>query len=164
MAKYLLNTAIVEEDFFSDSRLIAIGTAAQANNLCWWFNNLFGLKFKREPELDICLQEGKILPTADGSLFAEHTEEEIGKRQYHFPVYRHEFTYFEAAIYLYGNRMNGKNLIKELKNVDYLLLIQYASVIEPENDLLANILTVPNINWTRELDLDELKSKHNLII
>lgn len=163
MAKYLLNTSFVEEDFFSDSRLLAIGSALQGHQLCWWFNNLFGLNFVREPEMDICIQEGKIMSKRGGSLFASLPEEEK-KEQVYFPVYRHELAYFDASVYLYGNRKESKNLVQELKNVDYLLLIQYASYIEPEHDLAFNMGAVPGVSWMRDIEIDNLKSKRNLII
>lgn len=162
MAKFLLNTAFVEEDFFSDSRLIAIGSALKGYSLCWWFNQLFGLNFVREPELDICIQEGKILERSGGRLF-DQVEEEV-KRKYYFPVYRHELPYFDASIYLYVNRCSSKKLLPELKHADYLLLLQLTSYIEPEQDFLPNLTAIQGISWTSELEIDVLKSRRNLII
>ena len=167
MAKYLLNTSFVEEDFFSDSRLIAIGSAYQGHHLCWWFNQLFGLNFMREPEMDICIEEGKILPKKGGTLFLQLDEQVVDtetQSQCQFPVYRHELAYFDASLYLYVNRRDNKTLVTELKNVDYLLLIQYASYMEPENDLALNMMMVPGVSWMREIDIDNLKAKRNLII
>jgi len=162
MAKFLLNTAFVEEDFFSDSRLIAIGSALKGHSLCWWINVLFGLNFVREPEMDICIHEGKILAGSGGTLFDEMAKEV--KRKYHFPVYRHALPYFDAAIYLYANRCSVKKLIPELKHADYLLLMQYASYLEPEQDFSFNLAEVNGIAWTSELEITSLKSRRNLII
>lgn len=162
MAKFLLNTAFVEEDFFSDSRLIAISSALKGYSLCWWFNQLFGLNFTREPDMDICIQEGKILSHGSGTLF-DQVEEEV-KRKYYFPVYRHELPYFDAAIYLYTNRCSVKKLVPELKHADYLLLMQFASYIEPEHDFSLNLAGVQGISWASELEIDSLKSRRNLII
>lgn len=162
MAKFLLNTAFVEEDFFSDSRLIAIGSALKGYSLCWWLNQLFGLNFTREPDMDICIQEGKILSGSGGTLFDQVTEEV--KRKYYFPVYRHELPYFDASIYLYANRCSVKKLMPELKHADYLLLMQFASYIEPGHDFSSNLARVQGISWTSELEIDTLKSRRNLII
>lgn len=164
MAKFLLNTAFVEEDFFSDSRLIAIGSALKGHSLCWWINQLFGLNFVREPEMDICIQEGKILLPGNGTLFSEVQEPEEVKRKYHFPVFRHALPYFDAAIYLYANRCSVKKLMPELKHADYLLLMQFVSYIEPEQDFSVDLGKVKGIDWTSELEIASLKSRRNLII
>ncbi|WP_118975466.1 IPExxxVDY family protein [Taibaiella koreensis] len=162
MAKFLLNTAFVEEDFFSDSRLIAVGSALKGHSLCWWINELFGLKFVREPEMDICIHEGRV-SSGSGTLFDELPEEEV-KRKYHFPVYRHALPYFDAAFYLYANRCSVKKLVPELKHADYLLLIQFASYIEPEQDFSFDLVKVNGVAWTSELEIASLKSRRNLII
>lgn len=162
MAKFLLNTSFVEEDFFSDSRLIAIGSTLKGHSLCWWLNQLFSLNFMREPDMDICIREGKIMPKSNGTLFDE-VQEEI-KRTYYFPVYRHQLPYFDASIYLYGNRCSVKKLVPELKHADYLLLLQYASYIEPHQDFSTYLSRVQGITWAGEQEIDSLKSRRNLII
>lgn len=162
MAKFLLNTAFVEEDFFSDSRLIAIGSSLKGYSLCWWLNQMFGLNFMREPEMDICIQEGKKLPVNNGTLF-DNIQEEV-KRKYYFPVYRHELPYFDASLYLYANRCSVKKLVPELKHADYLLLLQFSSYIESDQDFSRDLSRVQGISWVSEQDIDSLKSKRNLII
>lgn len=162
MAKFLLNTALVEEDFFTDSRLIAIGSALKGYSLCWWLNELFALNFMREPELDICIREGKIMAQQGLTLFDPVEEEE--KRQYYFPVFRHVLPYFDASIYLYTNRCSVKKLVPELKHADFLLLLQFASYIEPEHDFSPLLARVQGISWTSELAPESLKSRRNLIL
>ncbi len=162
MAKFLLNTSLVEEDFFSDSRLIAIGTSLKGYSLCWWLNQLFGLNFRREPDMDICIQEGKILNNMPGTLF-DDVQEEV-KKKYYFPVFRHELPYFDSSIYLYANRCSVKKLMPDVKHADYLLLIQFASYIEPEQDFFRDLTRVPGLSWSSELEIDALKSRRNLII
>jgi hypothetical protein len=138
MAKFLLNTASFEEDFFSDSRLIAIGSALKGYSLCWWLNQLFGLHFVREPDMDICIQEGKILTKNPGTLF-DTIQEEV-KKKYYFPVFRHELPYVDSSIYLYANR------------------------IEPEQDFFRDLTKVHGVSWSSELEIETLKSRRNLII
>jgi hypothetical protein len=165
MAKFLLNTAIVEDDFFSDSRLFAVGSALQGHTLCWWFNNLFGLNFIREPELDICIREDHILPKGSAGTLFDQVEEDTGKKKKrYYPVYRHQFEYFEASIFFYHNRIEHKKLIPEVKHADYLLLMQYASYVESGQDLFLNLGQVQGITWTSELQIEGLKSRRNLIM
>lgn len=162
MAKFLLNTASFEEDFFSDSRLIAIGSSLKGYSLCWWLNQLFGLNFVREPDMDICIQEGKILTKNPGTLF-DTVQEEV-KKKYYFPVFRHELPYVDSSIYLYANRCSVKKLIPDVKHADYLLLIQFASYIEPEQDFFRDLTKVHGVSWSSELEIETLKSRRNLII
>lgn len=162
MAKFLLNTAFVEEDFFSDARLIAIGSALKGHSLCWWLNQLFGLNFMREPDMDICLLEGHKVPGGHGTLFGDLQEDT--KKKYYFPVYRHELPYFDGSLYLYANRCSVKKLMPELKHADFLLLLQFASYMEPEQDFSRDLSQVQGISWTSEQDIQHLRSRRNLII
>src|ERR1700744_6711046 len=118
MAKLILNTEEVEEDFFSDCRLIAIGSALPGYTLCWWMNHVCNFNFIRQPDMDICVQETKPSGKKGGGLFdavAESPDE-----LFYFPVYKHDLPYYEAAVYLYTNNFSHKKLISELKFADYL--------------------------------------------
>ncbi len=170
MAKLLLDTAAVEEDFFEDCKLAAIGSALPGYGLCWTLNRLFGLDFRRTPENDICILAGETQPETKGTLFAgtlfapvKEEEEEI-KRKFYFPIYCHKFSYFEGCILLYKNQRQGKRLLPELKHADYLLLVQFASFVAPENDLMPMLSQVEQISWNSEIDIDTLRSRRNLII
>jgi hypothetical protein len=169
MAKLLLDTAAVEEDFFEDCKLAAIGSALPGYSLCWTLNRLFGLDFRRTPENDICILAGETQASGkgtlfEGTLFGQLKEEEEVKRKFYFPIYCHKFSYFEGCIFLYKNQRQGKKLVPELKHADYLLLMQYASFVAPENDLLPMLSQVEHISWNSEIDIDILRSKRNLII
>lgn len=169
MAKLLLDTAAVEEDFFEDCKLAAIGSALPGYSLCWIFNRLFGLDFRRSPENDICILAGETQAATkgtlfEGTLFGAVQEEAVVKRKFYFPIYCHQFTYFEGCIFLYKNQRQGKKLVPELKHADYLLLMQYASFVAPENDLFPMLSQVEQISWNSEIEIDSLRSKRNLII
>ena len=162
MAKLILNTDDVEEEFFSDCRLMAIGTALPGYTLCWWMNHVCDFNFIRQPDMDICVQEGKFLAKKSGSLFdsVADAQEEL----FYFPVYKHDLPYYEAAVYLYTNNFSNKKLIPELKFADYLMLIPFASYIEPEMDKYRELVSIQEVSWTRDIDLELLKNKKNLIV
>jgi hypothetical protein len=162
MAKYVLNTAAIEEDFFSGSRLLAIGCPLPGYQLCWWLNQLFALQFKRDLELDIYVARSKGNMNNAGTLFQE--TERFSEESYYFPVYRHDLSYFDASLFLYGNRAGAKRLLPEWKHADFLLLIQYADFWDQENHRQPDFTKNPQISWIREVDLDLLKSKRNLIV
>jgi hypothetical protein len=162
MAKLILNTEEVEEDFFSDCRLMAIGSALPGYTLCWWMNNVCDFNFIRQPDMDICVQEGKTSAKKGGSLFDTVTD--IAEELFYFPVYKHDLPYYEASVYLYTNNFSNKKLIPELKFADYLMLIPFASYIEPEEDIYKELANIQDIGWTRDIDLELLKNKKNLIV
>lgn len=162
MAKLILNTEEVEEDFFSDCRLIAIGSALPGHTLCWWMNRVCDFNFIRQPDMDICVQEGRSLVKKGGGLFDSVTDSQ--QDLFYFPVYKHDLPYYEAAVYLYTNNFSNKKLIAELKFADYLMLIPFASYINPDADIYKELLTIQDISWTRDIDLDLLKNKKNLIV
>jgi hypothetical protein len=162
MAKLILNTEEVEEDFFSDCRLLAIGSALPGYTLCWWLNKVCDFHFIREPEMDICVQEGKIFTKKGGGLF-DTVIEDTGSL-YYFPVYKHELPYYEASVYLYANSCTNKKLIPELRFADYLMLIPFASYIDTETNRYNELTRIQDISWTRDIDLEPLKNKKNLIV
>ncbi len=167
MARYLLNTLKFEEDFFEDSRLFAVGSAWPAYRFCWLLNRMFALDMTRVPDLDIHLAAmDKPVPVKGGQLFDEWSSETRGSAHQgnYFEVFRHEFPYHEGALFLYNNRSEGKRLVPEVKHADYLLLMQYVSYVEPENDLFRHLNKIEAIQWQTELDPGRLKSRNNLII
>lgn len=162
MAKLVLSTEDVEEDFFSDCRLLAIGAALPGYTLCWWLNEVCDFNFVREPEMDICVRESKVAASRTGSLF-----DDVGEQQpdlFYFPVYKHNLPYYEASVLLYANTVANRKLVPDLRFADYLMLIPFASYIEPGKDVYSNLSDIPDISWVREVDLEPLRFKRNLIV
>jgi hypothetical protein len=162
MAKLILNTEDVEEDFFSDCRLLAIGAALPGYTLCWWLNRACDFNFVREPEMDICVQEGKAFHKKSGGLFDEVPE--VQQELFYFPVYKHDLPYYNSSVLLYTNTIGGKKLMPDVRFADFLMLIPFASYIEPGKNVYNDLTGIPNISWVREIDLEPLKHKRNLIV
>lgn len=142
---------------------MAIGSALPAYSLCWWLNQSFDFNFIRQPDMDVCFMEGKSsVPKLAGGLF--EALEEPSFTEIHFPVYKHDLPFYEASVFLYTNTIANKKLLPELKFADYLILIQFASYIEPERNVYKDLALIPDISWVREIDLDSLKNKRNLIV
>lgn len=162
MAKLVLNTEDVEEDFFSDCRLLAIGAALPGYTLCWWLNQVCGFNFTREPEMDICVREGRTSAQKGGSLFDEIPQ--VEQDLFYFPVFKHNLPYYEASVLLYTNTVANRKLMPDLRFADYLILIPFASYIEPDKNVYNDITGIPDISWVREIDLEPLRYKRNLIV
>lgn len=162
MAKLILNTEDVEEDFFSDCRLLAIGSALPGYTLCWWLNQVCNFNFIRQPDMDICVREGKVFSKKGGSLFDEVIES--ADDLFYFPIYKHDLPYYEASVFLYTNSFINKKLLPELRFADYLMLIPFASYIEEEENVYNELTRIQDIAWIRDVDLEPLKNKRNLIV
>jgi len=162
MAKLILHTEDVEEDFFSDCRLLAIGSALPGYTLCWWLNQVCNFNFLRQPDMDICVQEGRVLRGKGGNLF-DDVEERPG-HLFHFPVYKHDLPYYEASVLLYTNSFSSRKLMPELRFADFLMLVPFASYIGEEEKVYDELTRVPDIAWVRDIDLGPLRNKRNLIV
>lgn len=165
MAKYLLDTAWMEEDFFEECLLWALGSPVPPYRLCWWLHQCLGLDFVREPESDVLMAPAaKTAPRRQG-LFAEWAPaEEEEEAVAGFPVYRCMPGFRDDAVLLYANRARDKRLLPELKQVDYLLLFQNGAYWEEEMNPSLYLPRIEVVQWARPLDIASLKSRRNLIL
>jgi len=122
---------------------------------------MFCIKLRRAPELDICMDISDKLPDNTGTLF-QHvpaTDEKV-----YFPVFNYLFPFSEAGILLYSNKKEGNILLPDLKQADYIFLLQYGCYLEQQEDYHNHLATLPEISWVQELDLSRVKWKKNLIV
>jgi hypothetical protein len=161
MANYKL---IIEEDFNTDFSLLAIHCSEDAYKMAYLLNRHVGLKLRRRrTDLDYSKQGLEISfpwfefedeneyttydllankfrtksarTVASGGLFAEEDSEEI------------------VTVYL----------IPELRNVDYFLKISSDSMQLPLRKLVHEINDINEVISVYTVEIDQLKSKHNLI-
>ena len=59
MAKLVLNMEAVQDDFFADTVLLGIGSAAPGHRFCWAVNQYLGYNFTRTPDADILYTKKK---------------------------------------------------------------------------------------------------------
>ena len=52
----------------------------------------------------------------------------------------------------------------DVRFADFLMLIPFASYLEPDTNVYNDLTKVPDITWVREIDLEPLKHKRNLIV
>ncbi len=112
--------------------------------------------------MDICVREGKVFSKKGGNLFDDIIER--NDELFYFPIYKHDLPYYEAAVFLYTNNFSNKKLIPELKFADYLMLVPFASYIEPDENIYNELSRIQDIAWVRDIDLEPLKGKRNLIV
>jgi hypothetical protein len=134
----------MQDDFFADTAMIGIVTAMQGYRLCWMLNKYFDINFIRDPEQTILLQK------------KEHS--------FYFPVYRYDMANSSHKYVLYKLKNGNETLLPEVKQLDYLWLVQTAN---PEDDawqLSRNIKNISDIQLSQILEAEQLKNIKNLIV
>ena len=146
----------ISEEFFVDSfELIALHSNLEPYAMAYYLNQFAGLKLKRaEDDLEI------------GNIF--------------FPLYEWKDTLKDQEWFLMGNKVmleeEGDNsglfesgsivrshyLIAEKKKINYILKLNWADDHEISRALEV-IRNVPKVSMAYSLDIDDLKSKRNLI-
>jgi len=145
MAKLMLDTGAMQEDFFEDSAMLGIATAMPAYHLCWALNRHFDINFVRDPEQNITTRK------KDG-------------QYYHFPIYKYDLPNSSHRYLLYKLKNGPELLLPETKLLDYLWLIQTANYEEDVNTIAREIRNLPDIQLAQVLVPGQLKNVNNLLI
>jgi hypothetical protein len=136
--------AAMQDEFFSDSAFVGIGTAMQGYRLCWMLNNHFGIGFYRDPELNIAVQKKE----------ARH----------HFPIYQYELPNSYHKYLLYKLKSGSESLLPETRQLDYLWLVQTANYMEDAAYIASELKSIADIQLARVLETDQLKNLNNLLV
>jgi len=144
MAKLVLDTSAMHDDFFEGTAMIGIGTAQQGYRFCWMLNQHFDINFIRDPEQNICLQKKDA--------------------KYYFPIYQYDLPNSGHKYLLYKLKNGNESLLPEARQLDYLWLIRTSS---PEDDALAltaELRNISDVQLARILLPEELKNLNNLLV
>lgn len=133
---------LIELEF--DFIIWGINSSIEDYRLCLQLNQCLSWKLKREQEIEFYSSQIK------------------GFKYFNTYKYKNEVDFY--TIELIQNRTNGHVLIPELKNIDYLFLL-HGEVEYFESEVFTNLLIkIPGVQSVIELNVDSLKSKHNLLI
>jgi hypothetical protein len=144
MAKLVLDTEAMQEDFFADTAMLGIAAAAPAYHLCWILNRHFDIDFVRDAEQNLSMQKKG--------------------EQYYFPIYKYDLPNSSHKYLLYKLKSGTESLLPETKQLDYLWLIQSAN---PEDDaarIARELRNIATVQLAQLLVPDQLKNVNNLII
>ena len=144
MAKLVLDTSAMQEDFFEDTAMIGIGTAQQGYRFCWMLNNHFDINFLRDPEQNICLQKKD--------------------SKYYFPIYQYTLPNSNHKYLLYKLKTGNEFLLPEARQLDYLWLIQTASPEEDALHITKELKNIPDVQLAQILDPEQMKNLINLLV
>lgn len=144
-AKWTLNIAAMQEEFFTDTTLIGIASPLPGYRFCWMLNEYFDMNFVRDADLDICIQDN-------------------GKEAHYFPLYRYDMPLNGNRYLLYKLKSDKENLLPEIRQLDYLWMIQ-SNTSETDAQLITQQLReLPDIQLAQMILPERLKNLNYLLV
>ncbi len=156
-----LHKLLVDDFYDASFSLLAIHCRLEDYRLAYLLNKYLNLNLSRQPQdLDY-----KYF-AASYSIYEWNDEEHFTTWHMVSNVCKKEEDSLQSSGSLFS--INEKvlktyHLLPELKNVDYLIKISNDDRYFDEKDMLEKIQTIPQIITTYTIDVDQLKSKENLI-
>lgn len=142
--KLVLDPKELTDDFFEDTRLLGIMAPVKDYLFCWQLNNLLGVDFRINNEIEIQLTKKQ--------------------RHYFFAVYEFPEPHTSLIHYLYNNQFDGEYLLPEFKHLDFLWLLKGDIVTEQAlQQLIESIRTIKGVQLVTELTNEKIKNKEHLI-
>ena len=131
------------ELFFEDTALIGIACALQPHQLCWLLNRRLDIDFER----------------ADRIIYQERK----GEKKY-YPVHTCFNSLFNAAYTLYTLKSEAEPLIPEIKQLDYLWMLQSATFEHDAEIIIRKLKLQDQITAAMIVDRDNLKNIDCLLV
>lgn len=144
-AKLILDTAAMQDEFFADTALIGIVSALPPYRFCWTLNNKLDIDFIRVPELDIVLQTNP-------------------ESQLYFPIYQYNMPVNGTNYLLYKLKNGNETLLPEVRQLDYLWMIQSKSAVEDADTIIRYLRDIPDIQLAQILSAENLKNRMYLVV
>src|SRR6186713_2694520 len=142
--KLILDPKGLTDGFFEETRLLGIMAPIKDYQFCWQVNNLLGVDFRINNDIEIQLTKKK--------------------RNYFFAVY--EFCEPTGSLfhYLYNNRFDGEYLLPEFKHLDFLWLMKGDEVSDESlQETIQTIKTINSVQLVLELTNEKIKNKEHLV-
>ena len=143
--KWTLNTEAMQEEFFADTALIGIVSPLPGYQFCWRLNQHLDTNFIREPEMDICLQSSK-------------------DDQHYFPIYQYCSPTSGSRYILYKLKNQKESLLPEVKQLDYLWMVQSNSPDHDAQNITQHLRDIPEVQLAQVLPPERLKNLNHLIV
>ncbi len=144
MAKLVLDTAAMRDDFFDEAAFVGIVSAEPAYRFCWLLNNHFDINFIRDPEQNVSFLKKE--------------------NKFHFQVYQCHLPNSFHKYLLYKLKDGGESLLPEIRQMDYLWLIQTANSEADAARIAGELKNIPEVQLTQILSIGQLKSANNLLV
>jgi hypothetical protein len=145
MSKLVLDTSAMEEDFFSDTSLIGIASTLPGYRFCWMINNHMNVHFEREPQSDLVFRLSE----------TEHLT---------FALYRYCLPLNGSKYSIYKLRTEAEALMPELKQLDYLWMIEGADAEVEAPKIAGQLRLLPDVLLAQVLNAEKLKNLSHLLV
>ncbi len=142
--KLVISNSDLTDSFFDEARLLGIMAPVKDYQFCWQLNNLLGMDFRINNEIEIQLTKKM--------------------RNYFFSVYEYAESTNMLVHYLYNNQFDGEYLLPEFRHLDFLWLLKGDTVLEePLQFLMDSIRSIKGVQLVVELTNEKIKHKEHLI-
>ena len=142
--KLVLDTKDLTDGFFEETKLLGVMAPMKDYQFCWQLNNLLGIDFRINNELEIQLKKKD--------------------RHYFFAVYEYAEPSTCLKHYLYNNLYEGEYLLPEFKHLDFLWLLKDDHVSDESlHHLVQSIRSVSGVQLVVELTNEKIRNKEHLV-
>lgn len=142
--KLMLDTKGLTDGFFEETKLLGIMAPMRNYQFCWHINQVMGIDFRMNHELEIQLHKKN--------------------RQYFFSVFEFHEPSTCLKHYLYNNQHDGEYLLPEFKHLDFLWLLKDDAVSDESlAQLVQSIRTVNGVQLVLELTNEKIRNKEHLV-
>jgi hypothetical protein len=144
-ARLTLDMAAMQEDFFADTALIGIASALPGYRLCWMLNQKFDLEFVRDPKSDICIHDAN-------------------NEEHYFSIYKYCTPLNGNKYLLYKLKSDKETLLPEIRQLDYLWMIQSNTPEADAGHLTQYLRDIPDIQLAQVIQPEKLKHLSYLLL
>ena len=144
MAKLVLDIEAMEEDFFSDTALIGIVSPLSSHRFCGLVNRKLDTSFVRKPASDPLIIKDK--------------------EEFHFHFFEYALPLNGGKYAIYKLKSGKEVLLPEVKQLDYLWLIECAGAEMEADKVLQLLREIPDIQLAQIIPADRLKNSSHLLI
>ena len=144
MSKLIIETKDITDSFFEETRLLGIMAPIKDYQFCWQLNNMMGVDFRVNNEIEIQLKKKN--------------------RNYFFSVFEFCEPTNSLEHYIYNNQFDGEYLLPEFKHLDFLWLMKGDEVSDDTlKQRTSDLRTINGVQLVVELTNENIKNKEHLI-
>ena len=136
----------LEAEFDYNFILFGVISALKEYKLAWFLNDKLDIMLNKSADIEIEFLKSQNLIISNYLFETEHSCFRLLKNK--------SADQFET---------NLAYLVPELKRFDYLILVQGFEDTFSINDLKTTLASIPNVQYVQHFEIDDLKSKENLI-
>jgi hypothetical protein len=130
-----------------DFTVVGLTSVAREYKLAWWINHVLQVHLKKQNDISIQFLNNNRLVISNYLHQSENSSIRLLKNK----------------SFAGGNDNSSLYLIPELKNIDYLILINDEADAVDIQKVVADLSSIGIIDFVTRIDAEKLKSKENLI-